>query len=211
MIERQSDFRRRSHVHLMSRHYFGGAGVSTAIGFGASPRAPSAGGGAATPAAGPAAPVGAAQPQAVGAGAQQVGAGAQQVGAGAQQVGAGAAQTGAAGAQQLGAGAGAQQDGAASQHRLRLTLRTFTLRVLQQELQELSPQPETTTGAAQPLLRENKPASTDVAAMSSATAAKAIPRTIIHLLEQTPGSICKTTRRVRHRAAAVIMLSSVGV
>jgi len=62
-----------------------------------------------------------------------------------------------------------------------LTLRTFTLRVEQQLSHELLPQPETTTGVAHPpqLLRENKPASAEVAAMSNAAVAITNPRTII--------------------------------
>lgn len=110
---------------------------------------------------------------------QAAAAGAQQVGDGAQQVGAGAgAQTGAAGAQQLGAGAPQDATTGAQQPRC-LTRRTFTRRP-QPSSQLLQPPQLLTTGAAQPQpeLRENKPASADVAARSSTAAAVTIPRTI---------------------------------
>lgn len=148
----------------------------TSFGFGASPTG-----------IGATAAAGAQAPQAAGAGAQQVARGAQQVGAGAAQTGAGAAQVVTTGAQHDGA-TGAQQS-------RRLVLRNLTLRTGAQLSQP--PQPETTTGAgaAQPpheFPRENKPASAEVAASSNAAVAITNPRTIIHLLEQTPRSICKT-------------------
>lgn len=171
--------------------------MSTTAGFGGAPRLPSIGAAGATAA-------GAAQL----AGAQATGAGAQQVARGAQQVGAGAAQTGAAGAQQLGAGAAQPHAGAALQQPRCLTLRYFT-----RGAQVLQPPQLETAGAPQPQLffRENRPASTVVAAISNATVAITNPRTIIISLQKTPRSICKTVPKKSSPGGCHIIPSSAGV